>query len=125
VVERERDELREQYDAFTKEFLDMSTREALAKADYFVNTNQEVTGRILFIVTPNREIEEVFWKFAAAYLVEGEAYHATQASFVLGREERLHTSIELFAEADTMFDEAYGRMNTLLRQFGLTWSDIY
>jgi len=59
AVEKDRDDLIVEYQAFTKKFLDMPTLEVFKKAEYFVKTHTELRKRILSIATPSLEIKEL------------------------------------------------------------------
>jgi len=124
AVEKDRDDLIVEYQAFTKEFLDMSTLEVFEKAEYFVKTHTELRKRMLSIATPSLEIKEVHTKYLLGYAAENKAYLAAQSFLVSVDEEKLYDSIKLFSQADTIFLEAMDKLDKLLSQFGLKWSDI-
>jgi len=124
VVETDRDALIVEYQAFAEGFLDMPTLQVFEKAEYFFKTHTDLRKRILNIPTPTLEIKQVHSKFVIAYAAENKAYLAIQSFLVSGDEEGLHTAVNLFSQADTIFVEAYNMMDKLLWQFGLKWSDI-
>ena len=124
AIEKDRDDLIVEYQASTKESLDMSTMEVFEKAEYFVKTHAKLRKRMLSTATPSLEIKEVHSKFLIAYAAENKAYLAVQSFLVSVDEEKLYDSIKLFSEADTIFLQANDMLNKLLSKFGLQWSDI-
>jgi len=123
-VEDDRDDLIGEYQSFTKVFLDMSTQAVFERAKYFVETHTELRKRILSIETPNLEIKEVHNKYVLAYAAENQAYLKVQAFLVSADEEELYDSMKLFSEADIIFLEAIDKLDELLSNYGLEWSDI-
>lgn len=123
-IEKDRDDLIVEYQAFTKVFLDMSTQDVFEKAAYFVKTHTDLRKRMLSIETPNMGIKEVHNKYLLGYAAENQAYLKVQSFLVSADVEKLYDSVKLFSEADTLFLEAMDKLDELLSEFGLSWSDV-
>lgn len=124
LVEKEREDLIMEYQAFTKKFMDMPTTEVFRKADYFLNRHAELRQRMLGISPYNADSMAIRNKFLQAYDKEQEAYFKARESLRTGNIGQLLEAQRLFLQADGLYLAAYDELDALLGKFNMKWEDI-
>ena len=124
TLEAERDGVVADFQYLSKNMMDMSTSDVFRRADRLATQQEDLNNRLLGIEISEKDIAAVHFMFEIAYQAELEAYKLFASSIRTGDLTGMEDSMLGLLKADEFYRQAYGKLDQLLADAGVTTSEV-